>query len=158
MSTDEKTYNYYCSGCPTLEVKRVHPDAVLPTRAHDLDLGYDLTAISLKKMYTERTFLFDTGLRIRPPEGYYIEILPRSSLSKTGYVLANSVGTIDVGYRGNLYIALTKVDMSCPDLVAPFTKVQLVLRRANFYNVKEVETLDETVRGDGGFGSTDQTN
>jgi len=156
MNTDEKNCEYYCEECPTLQVKRVHPDAVLPTRAHDLDLGYDLTAISMKKKLTGCTFLFDTGLQIKPPEGFYIEILPRSSLSKTGYMLSNSVGTIDVGYRGNLLIALTRVDETVAQLVPPFTKVQLVLRKANFYNVREVESLDETVRGDGGFGSTDK--
>jgi len=71
-------------------------------------------------------------------------------------MLSNSVGTIDVGYRGNLLIALTRVDETVAQLVPPFTKVQLVLRKANFYNVREVESLDETVRGDGGFGSTDK--
>lgn len=157
MPSEQKRSEYYCEDCPTLDVKRTDPDAVIPTRAYSLDIGYDLTAIRFKKSYTERTSLWDTGLQIRPPIGYYVEIVPRSSLSKTGYVLANSVGTVDPQYRGNLYIALTKVDDSAPDLEAPFTKVQLVLRKANFYNVTEVATLDDTDRGDGGFGSTDKS-
>lgn len=150
MSTEEEN-----NINPILLVKRVDSDAVLPTRAHDLDLGYDLTAIKLKKVLTDKTVLFDTGLQICPPKGYYIEILPRSSLSKTGYMLSNSVGTIDIGYRGNLMIALTKVDDSCPNIDLPFKKVQLVLRKANLYTVSEVDSLNDTQRGSGCFGSTD---
>lgn len=140
-----------------LSVKRVSEDAKLPFKTHPNDTGYDLTAIRLEKQLTEKTFRYDTGIQVKPPQGYYMEILPRSSLSKTGYMLSNSVGTIDMDYRGNLLIALTKVDDSCPDLEVPFTKVQLVMRKAELYEVEEVEELDETERGSGGFGSTDRT-
>lgn len=158
MSTDEKNCEYYCEECPTVEFIKTDPDAVTPTRAHPTDIGYDLTVISVKTQMSSNTYLFDTGIAVRPPKGYYIEILPRSSLSKTGWVLSNSVGTIDPDYRGNLFVALTKVDKSTNwnPYQLPFTKVQLILRKANQYNVKEVESLDETVRGDGGFGSTDK--
>lgn len=132
------------------------PNAVTPTRGTNMAVGYDLTAISVAKKISERTTLYDTGICVQPPPGYYTEILPRSSLSKTGYVLSNSVGTIDPDYTGRLLIALTKVDDSLPDLELPFTKCQLVLRKFESFRLIETDKLTETERGDGGFGSTDK--
>jgi len=145
-----------CQDCPCVLFVRDDPNAVIPTKGTPLAIGYDLTAISIAKKLTSRTTLYDTGIKVQPPCGYYTEILPRSSLSKTGYVLSNSVGTIDPDYTGRLLIALTKVDDSCPDLELPFTRCQLILRRAEFFNVCETKELEQTVRGDGGFGSTDK--
>lgn len=141
---------------PCVLFVRDDPNAIIPTKGTAFSIGYDLTAISVAKKLSSRTVLYDTGIKVQPPHGYYTEILPRSSLSKTGYILSNSVGTIDPDYTGRLLIALTKVDDSCPDLELPFTRCQLVLRKAEFYNMREVKELDETVRGDGGFGSTDK--
>jgi len=145
-----------CQECPCVLFVRDDSNAVVPTKGTSLSIGYDLTAISIAKKLTDRTTVYDTGIKVQPPCGYYTEILPRSSLSKTGYVLSNSVGTIDPDYTGRLLIALTKVDDSCPDLELPFTRCQLVLRKAEYYNMCEGEKLDETIRGDGGFGSTDK--
>jgi len=134
-------------------VKR-HNDAVIPSRAHNRDVGYDLTAIRQHKVYDNGVVLYDTGLAVSPPEGYYIEIVPRSSISKTGYMLANGVGTIDPDYTGNLYLALIKVVPGAPELQLPFTLCQFVLRKANYASVREVDYLDNTDRGAAGFGST----
>lgn len=155
MNQEAKQTCDYCDQCPTVTFVRHDPHAVIPTRAHDTDIGYDLTAIGVFKKISDNITLFETGVSIQPPEGYYLEILPRSSLSKTGYVLSNSVGTIDPDYTGSLKIALTKVDHTRPDLELPFTRCQLVLRKAHHYNMVEVESHRETVRGSGGFGSTD---
>lgn len=145
-----------CKECPCVLFVRDDSNAVVPTKGTPFAIGYDLTAISIAKKLTARTTLYDTGIKVQPPCGYYTEILPRSSLSKTGYVLSNSVGTIDPDYTGRLLIALTKVDDSCPDLELPFTRCQLVLRKAEYYNMYETKELDETIRGDGSFGSTDK--
>jgi dUTP pyrophosphatase len=130
--------------------------AVIPTRAHPSDIGYDLTAISMYKKISDNITLFDTGIRISPPEGYYVEILPRSSMSKTGYMLANSVGTIDPTYTGTLKIALIKVDKELPEIELPFTRCQLILRKAEYADMVQVESIEETLRGEGGFGSSDK--
>ena len=134
-------------------VKR-HKDAILPSRAHQTDVGYDLTAIRKHKVLENGAILYDTGIAVKPPSGFYIEIVPRSSISKTGYMLANSVGTIDPDYTGNLYIALVKVTPTAPELRLPFTKCQFVLRKAYYGVVEEVDHLCSTERGAGGFGST----
>lgn len=140
----------------SIKIKKVNENAVIPSRVHDDDVGYDLTAISVHKEYKNGAVLFDTGLQVKPPKGYYIEIVPRSSISKTGWILANSVGTIDPNYRGNLYIALLKVKENAPDFELPFTKCQMVLRKVITPPLVVVENLDETKRGSGGFGSTDK--
>jgi dUTP pyrophosphatase len=133
-----------------------HPQAVIPTKGTQYSVGYDLTAISIYKKLTDKTTLYDTGIKVQPPEGYYTEILPRSSLTKTGYCLSNSVGTIDSDYRGTLLIALTRIDDGFPELTLPFTRCQLVLRRHEDYKLRQVDILCDTQRGVGGFGSTDK--
>jgi dUTP pyrophosphatase len=134
-------------------VKR-HPDAVTPSRANRTDIGLDLVAIAKHKVYPNGATLYDTGIAVSPPPGYYIELVPRSSISKTGWVLANSVGTIDPSYTGNLFVALIRVDPEAPEISLPFCACQIALRKAEYADVKEVEELTATERGDGGFGST----
>ena len=135
---------------------RKYSDAVLPTKAHESDIGWDLVAIREHKVINENIIMYDTGIVTIPPKGYYIEILPRSSISKTGWMLANSVGTIDPEYRGNLYIVLTRVVKNMPKIELPFCNCQLVLRKIEKASLVEVteEEIDITERGSGGFGST----
>ncbi len=149
--TDDNT----CSECHNVLFVRDDPRAVIPSKGTPFSVGYDLTAIAVAKRIGERTTLYDTGIKVQPPCGYYTEILPRSSLSKTGYMLSNSVGVIDFDFSGRLLIALTKVDDTLPDLELPFTRCQLILRKAEYYNLIPVVTINETERGSGGFGSTD---
>jgi dUTP pyrophosphatase len=144
-----------CDYCPVVKIILNERGAILPSKGTELSIGYDLTAIAVRKTLTNRTTLYGTGLSVEPPCGYYIEILPRSSLSKTGYILANSVGIIDPDYNGELLIALTKVDDSTPELSLPFTRCQLVLRSAEYYKICETTKITSTERGSGGFGSTD---
>lgn len=137
-----------------LQVVKTHENAIMPSRAHPLDIGLDLTAIKKHKTLPHGVIMYDTGIAVKPPEGYYIEILPRSSISKTGWMLANSVGTVDPNYTGNLYIALAPVHPDVPEIELPFCKCQLVVRKAEYLDVTEVSSLDDTDRGSGGFGST----
>lgn len=129
--------------------------AVLPSRATPQDIGYDLTAISVVKKYGTTT-LYDTGVTFVPPEGFYAKIFARSSLIKTGHMIANGVGIVDPEYRGTLKIAIVKVDPDADDLVLPFKKAQLVLEEVIPSQMQiSVFPFDDTPRGGGGFGSTD---
>jgi dUTP pyrophosphatase len=139
-----------------IKVVIVDEKAVLPTKAHPSDIGYDLTSISVSKNISKNIILFETGIKVSPPDGYYIEIIPRSSMSKTGYMLANSVGIIDPSYTGTLKIALIKVDESLPDIELPFTRCQLVLRKVEYSFIEQVNSIRDTDRGCGGFGSSDK--
>lgn len=140
-----------------LEIQFMRKDyrAVVPTKAHDSDVGYDLTAIDIYKSLSNNTVLYETGVVVKPPNGYYLEIVPRSSVTKTSVMLANSVGIIDPDYRDTIKIAVRITDPSLEDLVLPFCRFQLILRKLESSAMKEVSCLDDTERGIGGFGSTD---
>ncbi len=129
--------------------------AVLPTK-RITDVGYDLTAIDVYKQTTPMTTLYETYVALDIPLGYYVELVPRSSISKTGYMLANSVGVIDPNFSGTIKIPLVKIDPSMPDLELPARVAQLILKPyvvSEGYVSKKEKLL--TDRGDGGFGSTD---
>lgn len=136
-------------------VYRTCPEAILPSKTRMSDVGYDISIIRKVKDLTNLVALYDTGLKIRVPHGYYTEIVPRSSLSKSGYIMANSVGIIDRSYNGNLYVALAKVDESTEEIKFPFRCCQLVFRKQYHMMIRETkEDLEATARGEGGFGST----
>lgn len=127
--------------------------AVVPTK-HIADVGYDITVISIFKQATELTTMYETYVSINIPLGYYVELVPRSSLSKSGYMLANSIGIIDPGYTGTIKVPLVKVDPSTPDLVLPARVAQLILKQYVISDSYTTNELVETSRGNGGFGST----
>ncbi len=140
---------------PDCLVTLADPRAVLPSKARASDAGYDLTIISEAKRFNKKTVLYDTGIKIKLPHAMYAEVVPRSSLSKSGYMLANSIGIIDNSYRGNIYIALCKVDEDAPDIELPFRCCQLIFRQQVFVDVVENKSLVlQTARGESGFGST----
>lgn len=128
--------------------------AVLPTKRIS-DVGYDLTAVDIYKEVSPMTNLYETYVSLQIPLGYYVELVPRSSLSKTGYMLANSVGIIDPSFTGTLKICLVKISTDSPNLVLPARVAQLILKP---YVISEGYIAEhpkiETERGNGGFGST----
>jgi dUTP pyrophosphatase len=127
--------------------------AVSPFKERASDSGYDLTLIKLLKQ-VGNTYWYTTGISVQPPNGYYFDVVPRSSISKTGFMLTNSVGIIDRAYTGDIIVVLTKVDLSAPDLSLPFRAVQMIPRSIVHMFPKCVESLSDTQRADGGFGST----
>jgi len=151
----QKLYMYNTKN-PKIKVFKTTEDAVIPSKAFEDDAGYDLTIISKIKDFNSKTSLYDTGIKIEVEEGYYTEIVPRSSISKSGYMLANSIGIIDNNYRGNLMIALTKICDDAADIELPFKCCQLIIRKQISADLVEVssEDLTNTERNEGGFGST----
>jgi dUTP pyrophosphatase len=129
-------------------------NAIVPSKIRASDEGYDLWLISIDKKISDYITRFETGIRVQPEVGYHVEILPRSSLPQNGYMLGNSIGLIDPGYTGTLKVTLVKIDPRAPDLTLPFKAVQMVLRKSNHFLLKHVDSLDNTNRGEGGFGST----
>jgi deoxyuridine 5'-triphosphate nucleotidohydrolase len=134
----------------------VDHEAKQPTKANPSDVGYDITIIKEFKTLTTNTKLYDTGIKVIPAFGYYSEIVPRSSLSKSGYMLANSIGIIDASYTGNILVALAKIDSSMPDLKLPFKCCQLIFRKQEFVDFTEFnQDILTTSRNSGGFGSSE---
>jgi dUTP pyrophosphatase len=140
-----------------IKVKLLHPDSKLPTKASPTDVGFDVYAHSFDEI--NGALVIKLGISVEPPDGYYLELVPRSSLSKEPWVQANSVGIIDPSYRGEVQMRLRRVDhidsmehnFKQGDRVA-----QLILRKNEGYNfqITQAETLSDTERGTGGFGST----
>jgi deoxyuridine 5'-triphosphate nucleotidohydrolase len=142
---------------PTLLYRRVHPQAVAPKKAHASDAGYDITIVAIDKKVNATTTLYDTGIQIQLDRGYYAELVPRSSIIKTGHVLANSIGIIDNDYTGNIKVALAKIDPDAPDIELPYRGFQLIVRKQVECGLaEEVDAFQTTERGEGGFGSTGQ--
>ena len=132
------------------------PEAVIPTKAHLSDSGYDLTIVKKVKDYSSSTAMYDTGIIVRPPFGYYCEVVGRSSISKTGYMLSNNIGIIDSSYTGTIKVVLTKVDKELPNITLPYKIAQLIVKPMIMCQAKVSGTFDGTLRGSGGFGSTDE--
>jgi dUTP pyrophosphatase len=150
-----------------LRVKKLDPAAVLPSRAQAGDVGYDVVALEDGKWDESGTFIeYKTGLAIEVPVGYHTELFPRSSVSKYDLILANSIGLVDNGYRGEIrfrfkYIPRFVVEDGVLQQQPPLLYkkgdkiVQIVVRQScTHLSVKEVDELSDTARGSGGFGST----
>lgn len=132
-------------------------NSTAPFKARETDSGFDLTIVEKIKQINETTAMYDTGVRVQPPAGYYFDLVPRSSIYKHGYMMYNSVGIIDNEYRGTIKIVLVKVDEEKPELVLPCRLVQLIPRRIEkLLAVETKEPLEETSRQEKGFGSTNK--
>ena len=153
--------NYNNDDIPLLKIVKVDKDAVVPSKNNYSDAGLDLTIIKESKRLNSDTVLYDTGIKLEIPNGYYVEIVPRSSISKSGYMLANNIGIIYQGYTGNLYVALRKINKDCEDLVFPYKCCQIIMKKQIYpkiiirddTNNTEIK-IQDTSRGEGGFGST----
>ncbi|HEX3707457.1 MAG TPA: dUTP diphosphatase [Mycobacteriales bacterium] len=143
---------------PTLDVllKRLDPELPAPVYAHDDDAGADLvTAIDLDLAPGERAVV-PTGTAIALPEGYAAFVHPRSGLAaRCGVALVNSPGTIDAGYRGEIQVIVVNLDPRQPVRLARGDRIaQLVIQRVERARFVEVAELPDSVRAEGGFGST----
>ena len=139
----------------TLAFRRVHPDAVLPAYAHSSDAGMDLRSVEDAVIPPGGRALVRTGLVVQLPPHAEAQVRPRSGLAlKHGVTVLNSPGTIDSGYRGEIGVILANFGdvefrVEKGDRIA-----QLVIASVIQPDVVETETVDETDRGAGGFGST----
>jgi len=140
----------------TLRFARLVADACAPRRAHDGDAGYDLFAVESATLAPGERASLGTGIAVAIPQGMAGLVLPRSGLAlRHGIGLVNAPGLIDSGYRGELRVLLLNNDPEAPFAVAPGDRIaQLVLVEVAAPELEEAETLDETARGQGGFGST----
>lgn len=141
----------------TLKIQRHYEGMPLPSRGHPSDAGLDLTAMSFEEL-RPGVFAFDTGISVQAGEGYYCEVLPRSSIVKTDFIQANSVGVIDPDYRGRIKVVLRYLGPGeggeqAGGLVGRRI-AQLLVRRCVQVRIEEAVDLEETARGGGGFGST----
>lgn len=127
---------------------------------HKLETISDCLALKNKRVDVAKIKI-DTGVHATPPPGYYLELVPNSRLAKTPFMYANSVGIIDPGYTGSMRVILNCVNSITPDDLVPFLPGrvvgQLILRKVERATFEQVDELEETERGSGGFGSTERS-
>jgi dUTP pyrophosphatase len=139
-----------------IQVVRLDPDLPLPAYAHPGDAGADLlTTVDVTLRPGERA-LVPTGIAIALPDGYVALVHPRSGLAaRHGLSIVNTPGTVDAGYRGEVKVMLINHDPVEPVELRRGDRIaQLVVQRFERAEFTEVEALPDSVRGDGGYGST----
>ena len=139
----------------TIKVKRLCPHAFLPQYAHADDAGMDLHASEAATLAPGATALVPTGIALELPPGTEAQVRPRSGLAaKHSVTVLNAPGTIDAGYRGEVKVILINHG-AAPFVVEPGMRIaQIVIAPVLRVEVEEIHALSDTVRGEGGFGST----
>lgn len=141
----------------TIRIKKLNEKAKIPTRGSEYAAGYDLYACvsELTTIPAHSTVKIGTGLAIKIPHGYFGAVFARSGLAtKQGLRPSNCVGVCDEDYRGEYIVALHN-DTDLPRVIEPNERIaQLVLLPYLSVEFEEVNELDNTERGNGGFGST----
>lgn len=135
--------------------QKINKAAVIPRYAHEGDAGMDLCACEETEIAPGGRTLVHTGLIVALPNGWEGQVRPRSGLAlKYGVTVLNSPGTIDAGYRGEIGVILANFGDAAFH-VSPGDRIaQLVLAPINRGTPIEVDSVDATDRGTGGFGST----
>jgi len=134
-----------------VKIKKLNPNAIIPTYAKSGDAGMDLVITEIKAE-SEWDISYGFGISMEIPEGFMGLVFPRSSIRKTDLILSNSVGVIDSGYRGELQATFKKTggavykvgERGAQIIIIPHPPIEF----------EEVEELSNTERGEGGFGST----
>lgn len=139
-----------------IEITKLRDDATIPVYAYPGDAGMDLRAVEALSIAPFERALVPTGLAIAIPEGYAGFVQPRSGLAiKQGVTVLNTPGLIDSHYRGELKVALVNLDSKVTFEVHPGDRIaQLVIKKVECVEWDIVDSLDETERGIGGFGSS----
>ena len=145
-------------GAPDVRVlvRRLHEDLPLPSYAHPGDAGADLVAAVDVELAPGERAVVPTGVAIALPEGYAAFVHPRSGLAaRHGLSLVNAPGTIDAGYRGETKVIVVNLDPREPIRLSRGDRLaQLVVQRVERATFEVVDELPESVRSEGGFGST----
>lgn len=147
---------------PTIKMVKMYQDVQVPEYAHDGDSGFDLhaylrhepIACDTYRIGPHKTVLLKTGLQMAIPEGYEGQVRSRSGMSKRGLVVANSPGTVDSGYRGEIGVLLLNTTDMMQFIQHGDRIAQMVIAPVSRADIFLATSLDETERGEGGFGST----
>lgn len=136
-----------------IEIKKLSENATLPTQGSEYAAGYDLYAAEQGVVPSECRLLIKTNISVSIPDGYYGRIAPRSGLAyKSGIdVMA---GVIDADYRGDIGVILYNTDVKDFEFQKGDRIAQLIIEKCHKVEWQEVSELEDSVRSEGGFGST----
>ncbi|MCH4258059.1 MAG: dUTP diphosphatase [Clostridium tyrobutyricum] len=139
----------------TIKIKKINKLAVIPQYAHKGDAGMDLFSIDDVIIKPMERKLVHTGIQIQLPTNTEAQIRPRSGLAlKNGITVLNTPGTIDEGYRGEIGIILINLSNEPFKVEEKMKIAQMIIKPIISPEIKEVDKLSDTSRGEGGFGST----
>lgn len=128
------------------------PGAILPTRAHGLDAGYDLYSREDAIIYAGDSFTFNTGVHMEIPKGYVGDVESKSGMMMKYSILTD--GTVDAGYTGSIRVKLFNLSSCALSVVRGQKIAQIVIKKIYTPALEVVDRLDETERGENGFGSS----
>jgi len=137
-----------------LKVKKLNKNAILPLKATAGSACYDVYSVERKVFLPGEPALIRTGLAFALPEGYAMDIRPRSSWASKGLSISNSPGTLDSDYRGELMIPCRNLSSGAIVVNKGDRIAQIRLFKVISLEFEIVESLNNTKRGKGGFGST----
>lgn len=136
-----------------LQVQKLHPDAKLPTFAHDTDAGMDLYTTQAVTIEPGERVQIATGIALAIPDGYVGLIWDKSGIShKAG--LKTFGGVVDAGYRGEIFVGLLNTSSTAHSFSVGDKITQILIQKVEHPTITEVASLDDTQRGSGAFGST----
>ena len=142
----------------TIKFQKLAPTAILPTYAHPGDAGADLVAINRHTLAPMERLAIPTGLAAEIPQGYEMQVRPKSSLAlKHGVTVLNTPGTVDAGYRGEIKVILINLGNEPFEISAGQRIAQIVIAPVTQAEFVVTEQLNKSQRGEGGFGSTGMT-
>ncbi|KAJ4492868.1 dUTPase-like protein [Lentinula edodes] len=136
-----------------LLIKRHSEKAKTPSRGSALSAGYDLYSAEKKTVPAHGKALVDTQLSIAVPAGHYGRVAPRSGLASK-FMIDTGAGVIDADYRGVVFVLLFNLSDKDFEVEEGDRIAQLIIEKIHTPEILEVQDLDETLRGAGGFGST----
>ncbi|PLX95266.1 MAG: dUTP diphosphatase [Desulfuromonas sp.] len=142
---------------PIVQIKRLHPEALIPRYMTELAAGMDIHALppdTIELRPGERC-LVPTGIALAIPPGFEVQVRPRSGLAvKHGVTLLNTPGTIDADYRGEIQVVMINLGQETFQIARGDRIAQLIVAPVCQAIFEEVQNLPETERGSGGFGHT----
>lgn len=142
-----------------MKIKLLHESAVVPTRAHYNDAGWDLYSTENKSLYPGERHAFGTGIAVEIPDGWFGLVRPRSGLARKEGIILCSSGVVDSGYRGEIQVVLVNTNPSeyqedPVTILAGDRIAQMVLIPCSMEEIEVVNDLSDSLRGVNGFGST----
>ena len=136
-----------------MKVKKINPEAIIPTRAHAEDIGLDVYSVVNCVIPPKEHVVVPTGIAAQAPEGCYIRVAPRSGLAAK-FSIDVLAGVVDRNYTGEIKVILLNNSNRIFTVTAGDRIAQLVCEQAKITEVEEVLTLEYTDREGDGFGST----
>ncbi|KAH8106319.1 dUTP pyrophosphatase [Cristinia sonorae] len=153
MSPEENETTVALAPVSNLLIKRHSEKARLPTRGSALSAGYDLYSAEKKTIPAHGKALIDTQISVAVPVGCYGRVAPRSGLASK-FMIDTGAGVVDADYRGIVFVLLFNLSDKDFEVNEGDRVAQLIIEKIHTPEVVEVEDLDQTLRGAGGFGST----